>query len=74
MYSLIHELNQKKGLTIVLISHDLDIVYQHASNVLCLNRRMVCHGIPREALSSETLDKLYGKHAGVYGHEHDHTH
>lgn len=72
IYTLIHELSQKKHLTIVLISHDIDVVYKHATNVLCLNRKMICHGVPRTALSNETLDTLYGKHTGVYGHEHHH--
>ncbi|MEI7741946.1 MAG: metal ABC transporter ATP-binding protein [bacterium] len=72
IYALIHELSEAKKLTIVLISHDLDIVYEHATSVLCLNRRMVCHGVPRVALSASNIDKLYGKHTGVYGHEHSH--
>lgn len=74
IYALIDELSQKKGLTIVLISHDLDIVYEHASSVLCLNRKMVCNGVPHEALTAETIDRLYGKHAGVFGHEDHRKH
>lgn len=75
VYTLIHELIRSKGLTIMLISHDLDIVYQHASSVLCLNRKLICSGIPREALSAGTLEKLYGHHAGRYEHaERSHRH
>lgn len=70
VYHLIHQLVEEKGLTVFLISHDLDIVYQHATEVLCLNRKMMCHGIPREVLTGEMLEKLYGHHTGAYAHRH----
>jgi len=71
VYTLIHDLSVKRGMTIVLISHDLDIVYEHANQVLCLNRRLVCRGVPHEALTKGTLEKLYGQHTGTYEHEAD---
>jgi zinc transport system ATP-binding protein len=74
VYTLIHELAHVKKMTIVLISHDLDVVYEHATTVLCLNRKMICQGAPRVALSATNMDAMYGKHAGVYGHEHTHKH
>lgn len=77
IYMLIHELSEKKKLTILLISHDLDVVYEHATNVLCINKRMVCHGVPHVALSEGVIQKLYGHHTSVYEHEKkdtDHKH
>jgi ABC-type Mn2+/Zn2+ transport system ATPase subunit len=73
-YDLIRRLNKEKGLTVILISHDLNIVYRFADNVLCLNRRLVCHGKPKEALTDEVIKSVYGEMMGAYIHscyEHD---
>src|SRR6185295_20139038 len=37
IYELIRNLQLKRGITTILVSHDLSIVYQHANKVLCLN-------------------------------------
>ena len=73
-YDLIMRLNREKGLTVILISHDLNIVYRFADNVLCLNRKLVCTGKPREALTDEVIKSVYGEMMGAYihsCHEHD---
>jgi zinc transport system ATP-binding protein len=56
---------------IIMISHDLDVVYRYATNVLCLNKNMVCYGIPADALDPAALKKLYGE-ASFYPHNHPH--
>ena len=70
IYSLIEKLHQKQGLTTLLISHDLNIVYRYASNVLCLNKRKICYGPPKETLTPEALEELYGTEIGIYAHKH----
>lgn len=69
VYSLIHNLQKNLGLTVILISHDLSVVYKHAEQVLCLNRKKVCYGSPVEALSEVHLGKLYGDNHGFYQHK-----
>lgn len=73
IYNLIKKLHDERKLTIIMISHDLDIVYRYATNVLCLNKEMVCYGVPAEALDAEALKKMYGE-ASVYSHPHKHHH
>ncbi len=72
IYNMIKKLHKDKHLTILLISHDLNIVYRYATSVVCLNKNMICYGIPTEALDSEALKKLYGEETTVYSHHHDH--
>lgn len=69
IYSLIRHLQQSLGLTVILISHDLSVVYRHAELVLCLNRRKICYGTPVEALNESNLGELYGKSHGFYQHK-----
>lgn len=68
IYDLLHKLQEKENLTIILISHELQIVYRYANNVLCLNKQRVCLGPPKEVLDKESLTKLYGEKAGFYEH------
>lgn len=72
-YDLVRRLNKEKGLTVILISHDLNVVYRFADDVLCLNRRLVCTGSPEEALTDEVIKSVYGEMMGAYIHScHDH--
>lgn len=60
--------------TVVMVSHDLDAVYKYADNVVCINRRLLCSGVPLSVLSPDILGKLYGQHRGVFQHQHDSYH
>lgn len=69
IYDIIEKLQKERDLTIILISHEFEIVYKHASKVLCLNRRMLCFGTPEEAINEKTLKELY-KEGTHYQHRH----
>lgn len=68
VYGLLAELQRSRGLTILLVSHDLSVVYQKANKVLCLSRETVCFGSPREILTPETLAAIYGAPPAYYRH------
>src|SRR5262249_6961542 len=70
IYELIHRLQDEHHLASIMVSHDLSFVFRHATTVLCLNRQRVCFGAPREALSPDVLEKLYGEPMGFYHHDH----
>lgn len=70
IYSLIRRVQTERGTTVLLISHDLSVVYRYAQTVLCLNKSVVCQGPPVEALSPEALAVLYGD-TGYYRHDPD---
>ena len=69
IYDMLHRLQDEGGLTLILVSHDLSLVYKHSSEVLCVNKSLVCAGVPQEVLTTETLQKLYGDRV-LYHHEH----
>jgi len=73
IYELIHRLQEERNLASIMVSHDLSFVFRYATTVLCLNRQQVCFGAPRETLSHDMLEKLYGESVGFYDHDH-HTH
>lgn len=69
-YEIIKYLNQKHGTTCVLISHEIDVVYKYADQVICLNKQMICQGKPEKILTAQTLKKLYGEEVSLYQHEY----
>lgn len=71
IYNLLEKLKDEKGLTMILVSHDLSVVYKFAANVLCLNKKLICAGLPKEVLTKETLAQLYGSEVKIYKHEHE---
>ena len=70
IYELIHRLQDERNLASIMVSHDLSFVFRYATTVLCLNRQRVCFGSPRDALSHDVLEKLYGESVGFYDHNH----
>ncbi len=73
IYSLIHRVQTERRTTILLISHDLSVVYRYAQNVLCLNKSVLSQGPPVEALTPEALAVLYGD-TSYYRHDPDVRH
>ncbi len=67
---LAHRLQEEQGLTVLLISHELSVVYQYATHVLCLGRGGAHIGPPETILTPERLREVYG--ASVAFHVHDH--
>lgn len=70
IYELIHELQEKYGITIILVSHDLAVVYKYATKVLCLNKTGLCFGPPESILTPEIFKKLYGEEHKYVRHMH----
>lgn len=70
IYDLLRRVQTERGTTLLLISHDLSVVYRYAQRVLCLNKSVVCQGPPVEVLNPAALTTLYGE-SGYYRHEHD---
>ncbi len=68
IYDLLHHLQDTLQISIIIVSHDLNIIYRYANQVLCLNHSMTCYGTPKDILTNETLSQLYGNH--TYFHHH----
>ena len=58
-YELLNELNDR-GITIVLIEHDIGVVTEHVDTVVCINRELFHHGSPETFAESDALARAYG--------------
>ena len=70
IYNLLRRIQEQEHLTLLLVSHELEIVMQYATQVLCLNRKLLCAGAPREILSNELLQQMYGAPISHFAHHH----
>jgi len=68
IYGLLAKLKKEKDLTILLVTHDLSVVYKFSNSVICLNKCPICQGSPKEVLIPEILRKLYGEEVKFYEH------
>jgi zinc transport system ATP-binding protein len=66
---MLHRIQMEEGVTVLLISHDLSVVFRYATNVLCLGRGRPCIGPPRIVLTPETLREMYGTPAAFHVHD-----
>lgn len=58
--ALLHRLKQGSGLTIVLVSHDLNLASQYCDRVLLLDQgRVVRLGSPAEVIQRDVLETVY---------------
>lgn len=72
IYELLHSLQRERGMTVLLVSHDLSVVYRNANMVLCLSKGRTCMGAPKEILTPAMLQELYASPPHYYQHTHEH--
>ena len=69
-YALLKKLNQTLGLTLILVSHDIDVVANEATELACINQELVYHGAPHAFIKGDYLNRLYGKETKFILHNH----
>lgn len=58
--SILRRLKHERGLTVVLVSHDLNLVSQYCDRLLLMDGgRMVRFGYPEEVIEPEVLESVY---------------
>jgi len=68
-YEMLHELNDRQKITIVLITHDIGMVNRHVKKVACLNQQLIYHGTHKEFCQSDAFKILIAE-----GHLVSHSH
>ncbi|MFA5954070.1 MAG: metal ABC transporter ATP-binding protein [Patescibacteria group bacterium] len=69
-YRLLKTLNETYSLTLVLVSHDIDVVASQTTEIACINGRLICHLPPKEFNASQYIKELYGKDIKFIVHDH----
>lgn len=69
-YELLQKLNDQFNLTLILVSHDIDVVTNEVTELACINQELIYHGDPKEFISKDYIKKLYGKGVKFILHGH----
>ncbi|MBA3046202.1 MAG: metal ABC transporter ATP-binding protein [Candidatus Thermoplasmatota archaeon] len=70
-YKKLSDLNVAKGVTIIIVSHDLAAVFCRMSKVLCVSRDVHVSEIGEDFEPTEILRKAYGEHFHFVYHKHE---
>lgn len=58
-YDLLNELKEEEGITILMASHDIGLIFDKCDNVMCLNKTLHCHS-PIHSVDIEDIKRLFG--------------
>lgn len=68
-YALLHKIRDSRGLTIVMVSHDVGTVSAVVDQIACLNKTIHFHGKPEDGIPSDALERVFGKHIDFLIHD-----
>jgi zinc transport system ATP-binding protein len=68
-YSFLKKINER-GVTVIFVSHDINVVANEAKNVLCIGGEKTCFGTPQETLTDQNIENLYGRKVKFFLHKH----
>jgi len=69
-YSFLKRVNTELGITILFVSHDVEIITGQAKHIICLNKRLVCHTHTKGFMEQPYMEELYGSKVKHITHNH----
>lgn len=71
-YELLNYLNHERGLTIIMVSHDVGVVSNKVTKIICLNKKIFFCGTPEffSADSFSAVQNVYGEDMELVNHNH----
>ncbi len=69
-YNVLRRLNRELGLTLVLVSHDIERIAQEVMRIACVDRTLTCHVSPEEYLAESESSNIGGKSVTLIAHHH----
>ncbi|MCH1568565.1 MAG: ATP-binding cassette domain-containing protein [Parvibaculales bacterium] len=83
-YKLIDALYEKRGFSVLMVSHDLHMVMNSTRQVVCLYHHICCSGAPESVARDPEFMQMFGndmaqmmavyQHSHAHDHTHDHDH
>ncbi|MCY9270107.1 metal ABC transporter ATP-binding protein, partial [Bacillus licheniformis] len=73
-YKLLEKLNREKGITLILVTHDVGTVSDKVTHVACMNKHLHFHGNTEEfeSMTDQDLSQFYGHDVQAISHNHHH--
>ncbi len=75
LYELLAQIRKRWGCAMVIVSHDMHMVFSASDQVVCLNQHICCQGRPEKVIQDPEYMSLFGGQLfAPYKHVHDHDH
>ena len=78
IYRIIADVRKTAGCSVLVVSHDLNVVMAATDKVYCLNTHLCCSGPPEDVSRHKAFLEMFGvaaaKTLAIYSHHHDHEH
>jgi len=71
-YLLLQELNKKMGITLVIVSHDIERLTREVMHIVCINQTLTCHTTPEEFIKESQTSNMFGEDVKIITH-HKHN-
>lgn len=69
-YALLQKLNKELGITLVLVSHDIERLTQEVMHIACVDKTLTCHVSPEEYLRESKSLHVHGEDVKIIAHHH----
>ena len=74
-YWIIHEVQKQfTDIAILIVSHNMKMVYAHSNKIVCLHKSCYCTGTPEEMKNNPEFWEVFWDYVIPYKHTHDHKH
>ena len=71
-YDMLDHLNKDRGITLVMVTHDIGAMTDHVTDVACLNKTLHFHGNTADFEGNQDLSTIYGHDVHLLTHNHSH--
>ena len=69
-YEQIKRLRDERGFTVIMVTHDVGVVWKYVDKAVCISRKLHYHGEPQAILKPEILKLVYGTDVVPLYHHH----
>ncbi len=70
-YKLITDLKKEYDVSIILVSHNINLVVKNTDKVICLAHNICCSGSTKKVKESPEFKEIFGKYLEPYHHGHE---
>ncbi len=65
-HEILRHLNRHHHTTVIMVSHDVASIGNIATQIICVNQKLICSGPPAETLTAPILSEVFGPGAAAY--------
>lgn len=71
--SLVQTLARERGLTVIVVLHDINLAARYCDTITALNSgHVLMSGTPADIMQQDSLRRIFGVEMGVFNHPHHH--